>query len=478
MTLISKIYDKSVFSKYFAQDDAAVLAWSANVLEKLIADGTIANYIKREDDDGNSSDFEDLFEPTCIFFSYFVQLARQFELFKEDEFLSNQYLLNQGQFTCGEETIEQLVYLIQNSYRIRSQRGGIKMIEKSFDSDGPIITWGYGDAVLWDDDDEVLSDDSSGPLSISGELLRLVCWDVFTFFKLGVARHQFNSWNINNSSPNYRGCTGRYDLNIGYEYTEDVEDLSLYPLINPELIFLTRYRGKDCMEIEWGGGIGADDTTKRIIIDPRINYEITFSVAQDITDENITFGCLAFDIDGNRVDLHSVVTGEATNFFFNTRRLNQAGRFYKIRGILFSQDKDLVSADDGKLNIGFGRNLRLNENVVSIIPYIILDTDISDDSESGVGSFDSTSISTAIDGPFDSSGNESYDGQPSIFLWNIKVTPCSLPYGRCYLNNKNFIDLILDNKNGRYSDLQIDDILRKYFIPYNSAFKVLYLNEI
>ncbi len=589
--MASQAYDKSVFAKYFDENDAAVLAWAANVLEKLVADGTVANFILREDASGNETDFQDLFEPTCKFFSYFVQLARQFELFKEDEFLASQYLLNGGQYVCGDETIEQLVYAIQNSLRIRSQRGTTRMIEK------------------------VSQPDASPSTAPDGELLRLICWDALTFFKLGVARPEFNSWNMGHSSPCYRGNTGRYDLNIGYEYTEDVEDLDLYPLINEEFIFLTRYRGKNCMEIEcgetagigitlssvlfdetfdsdlgtfsnvafgtkpwaWNSGHGGaarctylsavgavsdklqracvitagraytvtisyftsnsgtvsldiyfdstivhtevtqgnltdpnvmtftytpnfsastmsivgtnigsslffveevkvmlagDDisTAKKIFVDPRIDFEITLDIAQDTTVSNITFGCLAFDADNNQVDLHSVVDGGATNYFFNTRKLNQSGRFYFLRGIIFNKDKELVSESEGRLNIGFGRNLRMNENVAYIIPQILLDVDASNDSEVG-GGFDSESI--AASGAFDSEGNESYDGQPSIFLWNIKVTPCSLPYSRAYLNNKNFIDLILDNKNGRYSDAEIKSILRNYFIPYNSAFDVV-----
>src|SRR5690606_38877805 len=39
-----------------------------------------------------------------------------------------------------------------------------------------------------------------------------------------------------------------------------------------------------------------------------------------------------------------------------------------------------------------------------------------------------------------------------------------------YLGNKNFIDVLVNNKNGKYTINEIKTILRKYFIPYNTPF--------
>ncbi len=324
-----------------------------------------------------------------------------------------------------------------------------------------------------------------------GEVLSLLCWDYFTFFKLGVARSKHNSWNVSNSSPLYRGNTGRYDLNIGYEDTEDVRQLNAYPLINENYVFLTDYRGKTCIEIEavplgQVAGVGSTsaphDQLMEIVVDPRLNYEITFYVAQDVTFENITFGCKAYDSNGDQINLLSVRNGLTRNFFFETRRLNKAGTFYMVRGILYNKDKSLLTAQDAQLNIGFGENLKMTDDIVSIIPYIVLDNNMTDDSDSesdyfsgaswaeDQGSHGTDSSGDWADGP--------YDGQQSIFIWNLKVTPCNTNYNRCYLNNKNFIDVYVVNKNGKYSDEQINIILRKYFIPYNTAFKVTHIGTI
>lgn len=451
--MANTIFDKSIFKTYFEADNAEVLAWADNVLAKVREEGiAVPKYISKE------NDFDDIFHPTTIFFAYIVILGRVFEAFKDHSRLAFEYLLQNGQYPCDKESIARLQDSITNLLRVRASRGSIQTITPSVDSN-----------------------------IAHGEILRLICWDSQTFFKLGVAQSKHNGWNVNNSGPLSRGCTGRYDLNIGYENTEDVVSLGAYPLINSSYCSLASYRGKDCIEIEsvpFGNiaGIGANQSSKRITIDPRLNYEITFYVAQDITLENISFGCLAFDNTGDIVSLSDIVTGSNRNFFFETRRLNKAGTFYFVRGILFNKDKELLDEQDAKLNIGFGRHLKLNDNVVSIIPYIIVDNEFSDDSDDGESdNFDSASLD--VDLGDEGSESESwidppYDGSASIFLWNIKVTPCNTNYNRCYLNNKNFIDVFIDNKNGAYSDLQINSIFRRYFIPYNTAFKITNIGEI
>lgn len=454
----NSVYEASIFKQYFESNDPDLIAWRDNVLAKLVEKGIVANNVLRETKDGVVTDFEEFYSPIVLFFGYLIRLAREFEDFKDNEFLADQYLLGQGHFTCGDEGLEQLAYSITNLLRRRTNRNTVKMYEMVADVNLP-----------------------------DGELLALLCWDNLTYFKIGAPRPQFNGWNINNSSPMHRGCTGRYDLNSAYENTENVLDLSKYPIVNPSYVFLSRYRGKESIEIEavpFGqeAGIGLFDITKEIIIDPRLNFEITFYVAQDATFENLTFGAKAIDANGDQTTLLSSVDGTDSNFFFETRRLNQAGRFYFVRGIIFNKDRELLSVDDAKLNIGFGKNLKFTENVVSIIPYIVMDNNAGNDSDFDSDNFDSqsTDFDSGDSGIDDSESwiDSSYDGEGSIFIWNLKVTPCDLKYNRCYLNNKNFIDVIVDNKNGRYTTVQIDDIMRRYFIPYNTAFKTTHISDL
>lgn len=447
-------FDRSVFAPYFEPSDAQAVAWAENVLSKL-PDEIIPKYIVREDGNGET-DLEDYLRPICIFFSYLVRFAREFRDFENSTFLVNEYLLNKGHYTAGVETLEQLTWSLENLLRRGSHRGSIKSIEK-------------------------VDNLNQSPNRPNGEILELFGWHYFLFFKLGVPRPQYNSWNVNNCSPCFRGTTGRYDLNIGYENSEDVYDISKYPILNSNYVSVDVYRGKNCLHIEqvpFGqfAGIGLHDQNFEIVVDPRQNFEITFYIAQDITLENITFGCYAFDVNGSVVNLKNVVNDSDSNMFFETRRLNKAGRFYMVRGIIFNKDHELIPANDAKLNIGFGHNLKFQENVVSIIPYIVMDNDFSFESDSEFDQFESDSLDddSGATGS-DESGywsDDAYDNEPSIYIWNFKVTPSSTNYGRSYLNNKNFIDIFGVNNSGKYNDEEIKVILRKYFIPYNTAFDI------
>lgn len=448
-----KIYQRSIFARYFDQDDAQAVAWADNVFTKLVEKGLVANYISRD----NVEDYEAIYRPAALFFAYLVRLAREFAGFKDDQFLSSQYIDGRGVFVCGDESLDQLLYIIRNTLREFSKRGTVSSYR--------------------------LPDDNTP----QGEILRLLCWDEFTFFKLGVSRPSHSSFNVGGNSPLFRGCTGRYDLNIGYEDSENVYSLSSYPIYNPQYVSLDQYRGRECIHIQgvpWmdESGIKGTNEDKRIVIDPNFNYEITFHVAQDITVENLTFGVIGFNRSGQQVGFHNIVTGQGSNFFFETRRLNKPGSFYFIRGIIFNKDHELLSSSEGRLNIGFGNHLRFTEDVVSIVPVILMDNNPFDDSDFESDTFDSDSVSFDTgDSGTDESGSwidPSYDSNPSIYLWNIKVTPCSTPYSRCFLNNKTFIDVFVVNNSRRYSDLQINSIFRKYFIPYNTAFKIIYSGEV
>lgn len=454
--MTTPIFDQSIFKFYFESNDAEVIAWSDNVLRKLREKGIVAAFIERElDFDDSDADFDAVYKPATIFFGYLVILARQYESFKENDFLVNEYLLNKGLYTTGNEDLDVLLNMVTNMLRRRSHRGSIN-------------------AILPGDEAQNIP---------NGEILSLVAWNSNIFFKLGLGRPQKNSWNVDNCSPLHRGCTGRYDLNIGYENTEDVISLSPYPLINSAYIRKTEFRFKNCIEIEDAplqeSGIGATDLSKKIVINPNQNFEITFYVAQDVTLENITFGVKCFDINGQQIYTKSIVDGSDRNFFFETRRLNKAGKFYFIRGIIFNKDEDLRSAANGRLNIGFGENLKFPANAVSIIPYIVMDNNHSNDSEFSSDNFDDASSDyfTGADSDSISAPSDYYDGTASIYLWNIKVTPCSLEYGRGYIGNKNFIDIIASNQNGTFSATQLKDILRKYFIPYNAAFELTNLDS-
>lgn len=428
MSLQSDFYDKSVFAQYFPQTDTEVATWVDNVVNKLFQPGSVAQYIRRNrGNDAQDADYIAYWTAVVTFYAYLVKLSRVFENFEQDDYLARQYLLNLNTFVTDKETLNQLQYIVSNRLKDISRRGTITS------------TLPNGNA--------------------NGEMLRLVGYQIRDFFKIGIPRPQYNSWNVNNSSPCWRGTTGRYDLNLSYEFTEDI-DITKYPLLNPSYITQASFLDKNCMKISevpgaTESGIYADgsitdesfldlDPVYPIIpINPYQNFEISFYVAQDVLANNLKFGVRGIDINGNPVTLLSSVDGSPSGIFFQNIQLNKVNNFYFVRGIIYNTLQANISSQNAQTTLGLGTNQRFTYDCVGIIPYIV-----------------------------DQGGGQ------SIFLWNIKVTPSSTFYERCYLNNKNFFDIFTTNKNGKYSNKQISELLRRYFIPYNTAFNTTYLDVV
>lgn len=411
------IFSNSVFKDYFTSLDLDALAWALNVLEKLYRPGIVPKYINRVGDSVQDADYIKFWKSITIFFSYLVQYARAFENFQNDANLANLYLQNRGNRTCGDETLDQLLYVIENQLRIRSQRGSSNMIKRL-----------------------------SGEVLADGELLRLLCQSPLDFFLLANPPSKYNGWNISNSSPSYRGSLNRPDLNLGYESTKDVVNKNLYPLLQTTYCNVTPDSPKSVLRINAVSantiaGIGAVDATKAILIDPNVNFEITFQVKQTTLANNLTFGVICLDKDNNVINTQSLITGGTQNNFFLRQILNRNDKYYFVRGIVFNYLESIRLASEGLLNIGIGNHLRFPSTARKIIPYIVLDNSLIGSVSSGIN------------------------------LWDIKVRPSSIEYSRCFLNNKNFIDVIAHNNNADYTDEEIDIIMRNEFIPYNTSFK-------
>jgi len=428
--MVSDFFNKSVFAQYFTQSDAEVQTWVDNVVDKLFKPGIVANYIRRgKGSDAQDADYIAYWTAVVTFYAYLVKLSRVFENFEQDNYLARQYLLNLNTFVTDRETLEELQFIISNRLRDMSRRGTI---------------------------------DSTLPKPVpeaNGEMLRLTGYQNGDLFKIGTPRPQFNSWNINNSGPCFRGTTGRYDLNCAYEFTEDV-DITKYPLLRPQYITQAGFLGKVCMKISGvpgatESGIYADGSVTEesvseldpvypiIPVNPYQNFEISFYVGQDVLASNIKFGVVGLDLEGNPVNFQNVVTGADQNIFFQNVSLNQTNKLYFVRGIIYNCLQANLAAKDAQTTLGLGTNLRFKNNIGGIIPYIV-----------------------------------DQGGGGAVYLWNIKVTPSSTFYSRCFLNNKNFFDIFTSNNNGFKTNQEIKEDLRRYFIPYNTAYQATFLKSI
>ena len=195
-----------------------------------------------------------------------------------------------------------------------------------------------------------------------------------------------------------------------------------------------------------GSSSGIDynaDTTKKIVINKNLDYEISFFCKLNQIGTKLTFCVRSYDANGNTLDLLNATNGVASNTFFSSQVLKVTGKYYWIRGIIYNQSK---TNDAEALFVPNGHHLRFNSatEVKYIVPQILLDN----------------------------TSNVSPNG---LSLTNIKVRPLKTPFTRGQLGMKNIILSYLKNNNKTYTFDKMEGLMKSQLIPANSFLKIKYL---
>lgn len=415
-------YKKSIFKEVFGVNDNEVLLWAINVTEKLYKKGLIVpSYIERgetynlEDD----RDYIDFWRTVAHFFALFVVYARKVNLYKTNEAAWINYLKQRNLFIANSSNLEQLNYLTENLLAEFRRRGTIKIAQK-----GNIV---------------------------DGELLRLLNYKAGEEFHFSLLKADKAGWCIGKSSPLYKGTAKDRMINKSYENDENITDLSKYPLVYPTKVTSVVDAGKQVMKITGvdlasGAGIGGStNISKAITVSDEIDYEISFKIKQVGVTGNITASCIALDINNNIVnlkDLDDLATDN--NFFLQNNKLNKDNKYYKVKCILFSKNKKPVSPDKNKLNIGIGRNLKMREGVVKIIPSILLQTTVL---------------------------------TQELYIYDLQIKTLNYGSSLGLVNSNNLVAVIAKNNNAAINKEQLIDNIRKFLVPYNTQFFVNLFNK-
>lgn len=408
------VYDKTVFKRFFEVNDITVFGWALNVLEKIYKKGLILpDYITRDDNNNNNLEDEDFitfWNSITHYFAIIVYYARQYENISSNQILIEQFLLSKDLQLPVDRNLTDLIYLYENYVDEYKKRGTVQIIDKVADG-----------------------------ADIDGELLRLIGYELINEFLFAILKPRVTGWCIGSSSPTWRGTEFSENVVKGYEKTYDVIDLANYPLVNPATIGLLN--GEiiiNAVPANTQSGIDYDaDPNKRIVVSPNIDYEIAFRVKQSQTFANITFGCRAYDKDGNVVSLQNSISGDQTNFFFEKKDLNLVNQYYWVRGILWNSSKPLQA---GGTTLG-GNNLRIPANVVYIVPIIIVDNGGTPDT-----------------------GNLTY-------FTDIKVRPFKFNFSVGKLGVRPIIYSILKNNNGELNNEDVERVIKEKLIPFTFFLK-------
>lgn len=408
-------YKASVFNSFFACSDPNVIAWCSNVLEKMYRQGIVPKYIKRGDEIENDDDYISLWRTICCFFSYFVHYARIFDDYYSNADILRNYLQGKNIFLCGDESLSQLQEITKDLFNQVRRRGTDMPFKVDPDENG-----------------------------VNGEILRLLCYSSCN--ELIKAISPFNGWTVDRTSPIYKGTYGDPGFTKGFENQEGITGLTPYPTSgNPSY-----NSSSNIVLFQPGDGFGyfsGDDSAniaKAFTISPNLGYIVRVRLNQlsGSNNENISFGFTAFDSDDNEVSLKSIVDGSDSKWFFEDQAMPKEGRYYNLYGIVFPSSEANRAVSDALLNIGVGNHLKWPETACKALP--LLQCTESDSSNFQIEEF-------------------------KVYLLNTD-------YSRGFFHTSPILELFAKNNNPNYTNNQIEQIIRRYFVPYNMGLNLNYLS--
>lgn len=425
-------------------NNALTAATSNNLLKKIYKSGILPNYIER----GEGLDDKD-FISFWSAVSFFLAMVSSFANELDNILYRRKYLIEHvkslGLEFSDDGLIEELQYLSKNNFDEIRKRGTkfISLLKNS-----------------------KLSDDSTVP--IDGEILRLINKKDSDEFLFELVKNTDNGYFLDKSSFLYNGNYKSMMINKSEENTEDFVDLSLYEIENEDNVSIEVDGDLNCANLsgltggEVGFGFNKDnppnivDKIDLITIDKNIDYEITFMVKRKVgSTGTLIFGVHGFNKEGvfKPLSFQRITNLTSNNIFFTdtTNKITKIeDQWYQVRGIIYSQRSSAVTGKYSKTNL-IGNNLRFNhdEQVNKIKPFIKLSA--ADGNEFLIHDF---KIRPLIRGKNILNRN---DGVKS----NI-INPQ-------FIHGSNTIISHIKN-NGDKSELEVEDFIENFLIPYSSKF--------
>lgn len=474
-----------------------------NLLKKLYKRGIVPEYIERGEGSPDDDDYVDFWQAICCYFAMFVVYMQKFENIDNDRKLLLEYLKQNGLFFCENDiTLSDAQYLSQHFFDEIRKRG-TNMIAKRKNL--------------------VLLDIVNPPVivPIDGELLRLICYEVWHEFLFELLRNENTGWCMNLSSPLWKGTHRSTQLNKTLENSEDFQNLSNFYTTSPtgttisivtdpmiaNAAVLKIFGGVGAVPIGTTGGLGFClakgaampgqinvSDGRAIVIDPNVDYEITIRFRLNMILDNgafppkkfpaFKFGVKGFDINGNYLPLafKSILTSFIREDFFihqsNFVDVWNDNEYYFVRGIIYAKNSiPVTNPYHAQTNIGEGENLRFNETqpVNYIVPHFGHHSFIPWVNNNGSGFADygqdmdirlhDYKVRPLTRGK--NSRNLKLSDNSQIFPQNVSVG---------FVQAMNLVFSWIRNENGSYTNDEVDEIISQFLIPYNSKLISIHLN--
>ena len=405
-----EIYNKTVFKRFFEENDPAVMEWAENVLEKVSSPGILPTFIKKD-----GEDFKAYWETVCHIFALVVLYAKQYNEIDTNKILFELFIENRGLVTDEVDTLEQMQYLFDNYVKEYRKRGTLDIVNK----EGTIL----------------------------GELLRLIRYKSEEEFIFALLMSRDTGWTMGYSSPTWNRTDTVLNVTKGYETTTNVTDLNAYPLVNPTGVVIVDDVDNDGNPIKAMTFVGnslvgissAEDKSKLLPVSENMTYQISFKVkTSSVNNQNLKFGVEVYG-KGKQVMTCKESYGEAESISFVSNdgalSLPFAGVYYECRGIL--SRKDRAYASPVALNFPNGRGLQMKEGTSYLSLFLIQDRSAASN---------------------------------NVYIYDIKIKPIFLPFYQGNLGEKDVIAAYYKN-NSLVSDTGIKDFSEEYLLSYKNVLK-------
>lgn len=457
------IFDDSVFAQFFNCVDIDVMRWCLNVLEKMYVTGIVPQFITRGDTsnlNGVDQDYLDFWRSIACYFALFVKYARTFESYQNNEFILAKYLENRGLFLCDDTSHQDLLHLMNNFWDEMRHRGlPLMLIPKGAPTSNNVVK------------------------QVDGELLRLLCHEMCDEFVFSYTAPQNMGWTVQSSSPLFTGMYAHHNAHKGYDKggqnLSEIPypiDLTQYPLDNGGLVSVENQvdrQGNPIKAIQIAptgglkagigpasGGYNIDQQTREmgIVFDPCTDYEITFMVKYS-GEVTMDFAFYSYVHDGinpltmYRADGTLNPPAIANHFlyeydlFFNLL----PDTWYLMRGIVYGVFSPLRHDNAKYLDSapGIGWNLKNGKaNFTQFPGACVCLPSVTFNTNSGVA-----------------------------YVTDFSMKPLNTQYSTAFINANKWIHMWAVNRNGKYTQREIEDIIRYYLIPYDTVLKFTETNN-
>lgn len=388
-----------------------------NLANKAYELGIVPKYISRGEDNPKDEDYVTFWKTSSMYAALNMALSvAKIDNVYDDLDLLMEFIRERTLFVSNNEVLSNVQLLANTLHSEIRKRGTLDIVRQDGDHLTPVVN------------------------PLHGDLLRLIDYEIildeflFEYLSPGMA-----GWFLNTNSPMYKGLTNHLQLNKTPENTEDFNDLSLYTLTNPSMVSLQTDGTKQIVRLASTIGPSAIET-KYIKVDPNLDYEIRLDFKKLQSTNNFTIEVEAYDQNFLLLDTYNIEDGTVRGFFIQNQNF-PIGIYQTIRCILYNYNEPNRPLSDYMTNMNVGRNLRFDQSTV----YLII----------------------RLKNTLTTSGG--------IHLWNFKMKPLSIPYDVSFINNLDFVNIWLKNRNRNVTTIELERNIKRYLLPYSSIAKVNYL---